>query len=150
MAFINKYFTKNDLDEISKTCSLIEKTTAGEVRVSVFGKRPRKLKSMSVKEVAVQEFYRLGMEKTRDKTGILIFILLKEKQFQILADQGINEKVKQETWDEIANTLSLTFKKGDYFNGLIKALLEIGKILTLHFPIKDDDTNELSNEVSVN
>ena len=149
MALIDKYFSKDDLKKISEACGKAEEKTAGEIRVSIFSKRPRKLKKKTLENVALDEFYRLGMDKTRDKTGILILIVLAERKFQILADSGINEKVAQSTWDEIAGTLSDHFKKATYLNGVTRCVSEIGAILAEHFPIKADDTNELSNEVSV-
>ena len=95
MALIDKYFSKDDLQKITEACEKAEEKTAGEVRVSIFSKRPRKLKNLSLKEVAQAEFFRLGMDKTRDKTGILLLIILVERKFQILADSGINAKVDQ-------------------------------------------------------
>ncbi len=149
MALIDKYFTKEDLRQITAACSTAEKQTAGEIRVSIFSKRPRKLRKKSLEEVALEEFYRLGMDKTRDKTGILLLIILAERQFQILADSGINAKVDQQTWNELAGELSARFKEGKYLDGIQNCVQRMGAILAQHFPIKSDDTNELSNEVSV-
>lgn len=149
MALIDKYFSKDDLQKITKACEKAEEKTAGEVRVSIFSKRPRKLKNLSLKEVAQAEFFRLGMDKTRDKTGILLLIILVERKFQILADSGINAKVDQQTWDELAERLSEHFKNGKYLEGVQYCVRQMGVILAQHFPIKADDTNEISNEVSV-
>jgi len=149
MALIDNYFSKDDLKKIAETCGRAEELTAGEVRVSIFSKRPRKLKKLTLEELALDEFYRLGMDKTRDKTGILLLIILAERKFHILADTGINTKVEQQTWDELAGKLSESFKNGNYLDGVTESVLRMGAILAKHFPIKTDDTNELSNEVSV-
>ncbi len=149
MALIDKYFSKEDLKKISEACGKAEKQTAGEIRVSIFSKRPRKLKSKNLEEVALAEFYRLGMHKTRDRTGILLLVILAERKFRILADTGINSKVEQETWNGIAAKLSGFFKTGEYLQGVSESVKQMGEILARHFPIKADDTNELSNEVSV-
>lgn len=150
MALIDHYFTKTDLQKIAHACGEVEKKTAGEIRVSVFSKRPRKLKKLALDEVALDEFYHMGMDKTRDRTGILLFILLAERKFQILADTGINAKVEQQVWDELAVGLSDSFKKGAYLEGVLQTVAGMGIILAQWFPRKADDTNELSNEVSVN
>ncbi|HDP67426.1 MAG TPA: TPM domain-containing protein [Candidatus Marinimicrobia bacterium] len=149
MALIDKYFSKDDLQQITVACGEAEKQTAGEIRVSIFSKRPRKLREKSLEEMALDEFFRLGMDKTRDQTGILLLIILAERKFQILADRGINAKVDQPTWDELADTLSEYFKNGKYLEGVQHCVRRMGAILAQHFPIKSDDTNELSNEVSV-
>ena len=149
MALIDKYFSKDDLNKIAEACGRAEELTTGEVRVSIFSKRSRKLKKKTLEEVALDEFYRLGMDKTRDKTGILLMIILAERKFRVLADTGINAKVEQQTWDEIAGKLSTCFRDGNYLDGVTDCVARMGKILAEHFPIKADDTNELSNEVSV-
>ena len=107
------------------------------------------MKGLELQDIALNEFYNLGMDKTRDKTGILLFILLKEKRFQILADTGINSKIEQKAWDDIALGLSDYFKNGNYLEGVVNTVGEMGKILSNHFPKKADDWDELSDEVSV-
>ena len=143
---IYRFFTDDDFLRISETVELNEKTTAGEIRVSIkqdvpsFGKK-------DVRELAEKEFFKLGMDKTRDKTGILIYLNLELRQFYILADSGINEKVAQSSWDSIRNEIQKEFKLGHYTEGLVYGIEEVGKILTEHFPIKPDDVNELTNKV---
>ena len=149
MSLIKKYFSASDLDAIKKACELAEKNTAGEIRVSIFGKRPPKSAKMSLPELAYAEFKNLGMEQTRDRTGILLLILLKEHQFQILADEGINAKVEQKVWDDIAEQMAEKFKNGEYLSGVVSAIERIGAILAQWFPRKPDDINELSDEVHI-
>lgn len=149
MALIDKYFKKEDLEKIARTCTEVEKNTSGEIRVSIYNKKPWRLRKKNIFELALYEFYRLGMDKTRDRTGILLFILLNERKFQILADSGINEKVNQEVWDNIASELTSYFKQGKYMEGVVKVVKKMGKVLSRYFPRKPDDINELSDEVSV-
>ena len=146
---IQKYFNKKDLITIRNACTEAEKTTSGEIRISVLNKRNKKQKNLSIKDLAIHEFHDLKMNETRDKTGILIFILLKEKQFQILADEGINEKVDPNTWQKHAEILIDFFKDKKYTDGLVTLIQNMGKILTEYFPIKNDDTNELPDEVVI-
>ena len=143
---IYNYLTDDELLRISNAIKQVEKATAGEIRVSIKEKRPF-LNNASIYELAKKEFYKLGVDKTRDKTGILIFILLDKKQFYILADEGINEIVAENTWDGIKNEMEKRFKEGNFCKGIIHGITEVGKLLSKHFPIKPDDTNELSNEV---
>ncbi len=49
------------------------------------------------------------MNETRDKTGILIYILLASRRFYIVADEGINSKVEQKTWDDIRSEMENQF-----------------------------------------
>lgn len=146
---IDKYFSPEDLTKISQACHEVEQQTAGEIRVCIYNSRPFGLRHKSVKTVALTEFYRLGMHKTRDKTGILLLILLKERRFHIIADQGIHSRVSQSTWDELAGELSEAFKQGAYLAGILQTVQKMGAILASHFPRKPDDTNELPDEIVV-
>jgi uncharacterized membrane protein len=127
----------------------MEKITAGEIRVAIKEKVPFTKKKKSIRDLAADEFYNLGMANTRDKTGILIYILLSQRKFYILADSGINEKVEQITWDTIRDEMVSEFKLGHYLEGITTTLEKVGQILGKYFPIKADDTNELSNKVIV-
>ena len=143
---IYNYLSDDDLFRISNKIKETEKTTSGEIRVSIKEKKPI-LSTSSLDVLAKKEFYKLGVDKTRDKTGILIFILLEKKQFYILADKGINEIVPENTWDGIKEEMQRMFREGDFCKGIIHGIDEAGLLLRKYFPIKPDDTNELSNKV---
>ncbi|NLT50864.1 MAG: TPM domain-containing protein [Ignavibacteria bacterium] len=146
---VDKYFTKEDLAKISDAISENEKKTSGEIRISISEKRPVFSGKKSLRQLAEKEFFSLKMDKTRDKTGILIYLLLEEKSFYILGDSGINKIIGQNTWDEIRNRMQQAFKSGNFLSGTIDAVNEMGNILAKHFPIHKDDTNELPNEIVV-
>lgn len=138
----------DDLLMISNAIREAEKTTSGEIRVSIREKKHFLRRKKTIGELAKEEFFRLGMDKTRDKTGILIYLLLSEKKFHILADTGINEKVEKNTWHKIKDNMQEKFRQGFFSEGIILGIREVGEILTRHFPVKEDDTNELPNTVS--
>jgi len=142
-------FKKPDLQAISAAIQEAERKTAGEIRVSIFKKRPRSARRLSLMEFAVAEFHQLKMQQTRDRTGILIVIMLDEHQFQILADTGINAKVEQIIWDKLANEMAQRFRSGEYLSGVVECVRQIGVILAFYFPRRDDDRNELSDEVKI-
>ena len=143
------YFSDDDFLRVSNKIQEMEKITSGEIRVSFKETKPVLKKRKSIRSIAEEEFAKLEMNTTRDKTGILIFILLKERQFYILADSGINIKVEQTVWDSVRNNMQNEFKNGNYLSGILSAIEQVGKILSEHFPIKSDDTNELSNKVVI-
>ena len=98
-----------------------------------------------VEEAAVTSFFREGLYRTRDETGILLFISVFEHRVWVLADRGINEKVKQGQWNKIVNMILEGIKNNNQAEAISKAVDEMGIILKEHFPIKTDDTNELKN-----
>lgn len=141
------FFSDDDFLRISNRITTAEKTTSGEIRVAIKESKPAFKSKKDIKELAVEEFVKLNMHATRDKTGILLYLLLKERQFHILADSGINEKVNPETWDNLRDKIQTEFKNGQFANGILECISDVGEILSGHFPIKADDTNELSNQV---
>lgn len=143
------FFDDDDFLRISNKIQENEKITSGEIRVSIKEKKSFHLKKKAVEELAKEEFFKLNMNETRDKTGILLFLILKEREFFILADSGINEKVSQQTWDEVRDDMQKKFKDGFYAEGILLGIERVGKILNNYFPIKPDDSNELSNRVVV-
>ncbi len=144
---IYDYFNDDELLRISNKIKETEKSTSGEIRVSIKEKKSILNKRKSTHDLAKHEFFRLKMDKTVDKTGILIFLILKERKFHILADEGINKKVEDKTWDKISDHMQEKFREGNFCEGIIHGIDHIGKVLSKHFPIKIGDTNELSNKV---
>ena len=98
-----------------------------------------------VEEAATTSFFHKGLYRTRDETGILIFISVFERKVWVLADRGINEKVRQGQWDEIVRMIVEGIKNKNQADAICEAIDEMGRILKEHFPIKADDTNELKN-----
>ncbi len=150
MSFFSKnLLTQAEMDQIAATISAVEKKTIGEVRVQVQKSRPFKYRTLSVYDLAVRNFYDLGMDKTKEKTGVLIFLLMSDKKFQIIGDEGINKKVSKEYWDVLALRVAEYFRENKFVEGICYAVEEVGKVLAAEFPMKKGDTNELSNDVIV-
>ena len=140
---------EDDLARIAAKISELERATSGEIRVSVVHRRRWSERAFTLEQLAHRDFYRLGMEKTKDATGVLLFLFLGERKFQIVADRGINERVPQETWDTIARVLTSFFKDQRYLEGVLEVLIRIGAVLHEHFPRHANDSDELSNNVDI-
>jgi putative membrane protein len=100
-----------------------------------------------VHQRALQAFFENNLHTTKERTGILIMVSSLEHRVEILADEGINKKVEPETWNKILIPLIDHLKKDHLADGLVETIVECGKVLSLHFPIREDDRNELSNKV---
>lgn len=100
-----------------------------------------------VEQRAIQAFYEKGLYKTRDNTGVLFFISLLEHKAWVLADTGIYNKISQEILHEYAVSIATGIKEGRAAQALCQEILKVGEILGEHFPIKEDDTNELPDQV---
>jgi uncharacterized membrane protein len=144
---VKTFLSKEDLSAVADAITGVERRTSGEIRVAIRQKRAKKEQKLSVEQLARLEFARLGMMKTVERTGVLIFILLEAREFFILADEHINEKVGPLTWDGIARAMAESFAKAEFRNGLVVAVRSVGEHLVSHFPVRKGDTNELPNDV---
>ncbi len=136
-------FSKTDREQIAAAISKAECCTSSEIRVHIEAKCPG-----DAVQTAVEVFDRLEMFKTRDRNAVLIFLCPNDKKFAIIGDTAINNAVGQGFWDCVYDGVVPFFKKKEYTNGLIFAIEQAGFQLQKHFPLKKDDTNELSNDVS--
>ena len=146
---LQNYLNDDELLRISNKIKEAEKKTAGEIAVSIReyksffeGKKP-------LRQLAEKEYVRLGINKTKEGTGVLIFLLLSKRQFYILADDNINKLTGEQVWADIKNIMQEKFVRGEFCKGILFGIDEIGKILAQHFPISPDDKNEISNRVVI-
>ncbi|MDR3609662.1 MAG: TPM domain-containing protein [Ignavibacteriaceae bacterium] len=147
---IYDFVNDDELLRITNKIREYEKLTAGEICVSIREHKTLLQWRKPVAELAKREFVRLGIGKTRDKTGVLIYILLEERQFFILADSAINDKVTEDTWHKIKDGMQEFFVNGKFAKGIIYGVEKTGKVLAEHFPVKPDDTNEIPDRVILN
>jgi putative membrane protein len=106
-----------------------------------------KRKETAVMQRAERAFYEKGLYKTKKNTGVLFFLSLLERKVWILADKGIYEKINQETLNKFAKSVSQGIRDGRACDALCEAIRESGALLSNHFPVTPDDTDELSDEV---
>ncbi len=109
---------------------------------------PKKIMKKKAEDRAYLHFIKAGLTETRDRTGILIFISYLERRVIIIGDMGINKKIKQEKWGEFIEIIIAGIKNNRLADSLVSVIKQCGHILEEHFPIKPDDTNELSNDVT--
>jgi len=143
MSKVEDFLTKEEEQEIVSAIGIAEKNTSGEIRVHI-----EKENSIAPLDRAMEVFRKLQMENTRERNGVIIYVAVKSKQFAIYGDKGINEKVGHDFWDCTKDVMANQFKNGNFKQGLIDSILRAGEQLKTHFPYQDNDTNELSNEIS--
>lgn len=98
-----------------------------------------------VRASAMASFYRSGLHRTRDETGVLIYVSLFERRVWVLGDRGINQKVGQDSWDEIVSIVTGGVREGTQGAALCRAVERTGEILAAHFPVRPEDRDELPN-----
>ena len=98
-----------------------------------------------VKEAAMTNFFNHDLYRTRDETGVLVLISVFERRVWVLADRGINAKVDKGRWDGIVAHIVAGIKNGRQADAICEAVGQVGGILAEHFPVREDDVNELDN-----
>lgn len=98
-----------------------------------------------VQEAAVTNFYQNGLFRTRDETGVLLYISVFERKVWVLADRGINEKVPRDAWTEVVDVITGGIHEKRQAEAICTAVESVGVMLARHFPVRPDDTNELKN-----
>lgn len=136
------YFSKFDSDRIVAAIAAAEKGSSGEVRVHVTRRVPKDLEAR-----ALRRFELLGMTKTAERNGVLIYIAPRARQFRILGDVAIHEKCGEEFWREVAAAMETSFRKGEFTEGVVRGVERVGEVLARHFPRKSGDRDELSNAI---
>lgn len=132
-----------DAKKLSAAIAEAESRTSGEIRIFITHK-----KCPDPMAAAAEQFDKLGMGATQERNGVLLFIAPRSRNFAILGDQGIHEKCGPEFWQQLAAAMSAAFKGGRLTEGLVQAVEKAGELLTQHFPRKEDDRNELPDEVA--
>jgi uncharacterized membrane protein len=134
---------KLDTGRVTEAIGGAEKRTSGEIRVSV-----ARLFWGDVFRAAAKAFDRLEMHKTKQRNGVLVFVVPSRRRFVVLGDSGIHERVGQEFWDRVAAAMSEHFRRGEFTEGIVHGIEVIGEQLSTHFPYQGaDDVNELPDDV---
>jgi putative membrane protein len=108
---------------------------------------PPWLRYEHVREAAYAAFVEKGVHRTRDRTGILVYIALRERMVEIVGDVAVNDKLGIEVLAAMAGTLEAHVKAGA--ERFAAALEGFAPQLAKALPVRADDTDELSNSVLV-
>jgi uncharacterized membrane protein len=135
-------FSKFDSDRIVAAIAAAEKRTSGEIRVHVTRRVPKDLEQR-----ALRRFQLLGMTKTAERNGVLIYIAPRARQFRILGDVAIHAKCGEGFWKEVASAMEEAFRRGELTEGVVKGVERVGEVMGRHFPRRAGDTNELPNTI---
>lgn len=102
-------------------------------------------KSHSAKERAIDIFSELRIWDTEHNNGILIYLLLADRDVEIVADRGIHAITDAGEWNKICRAMEVAFQHGRYEQGVIEGIQEITQHLRHHFPANAQNKNELSD-----
>ena len=133
------------LARIEQAINAGEATHSGQIRFVVEGALDGAplFRNQSARERALDVFSHLRIWDTAHNNGVLIYLLLADRDVEIVADRGIDAKVGAEGWEKICSEMETAFRAADFERGVIKGIEAVSRELATHFPRVGGGTNEL-------
>jgi uncharacterized membrane protein len=145
---LTRAFPESDLAAIAQATAAGELRHDGEVRFAVEAALDTAalLRGQSARERAMEVFANLRVWDTERNNGVLIYLLLADRDVEIVADRGIHLKAGAATWETICRTMEQAFAQGRYREGVIAGIEAVSEQLALHFPVSGERVNELPDD----
>ena len=115
-----------------------------QVRVALV---PRRARRAVAHRAAMEQFTIRGIARTKNRTGILIFVSLAEHYARIIADVGIAGRVPQSEWQGAIDALIAHMSGGRIADGFVAAIDVCGRVLETHFPRAETNRDELPDRI---
>jgi uncharacterized membrane protein len=143
---IDRAFPDAAMDRIEAGVTAAELGTSGQIRIGIEASLPAiaVAAGYSARERAVDVFSQLRVWDTEHNNGVLIFLLMADKDVEIVADRGIDAKVGAAAWESICKEMEALFRNGEFEAGVTLGAQRIGDHLREHFPAQSS-RNELPN-----
>ena len=145
-----RLFSEPDFVAITDAIGRAEATMSAEVRVHLErrvhrlpGQRPDALRR------ARRVFAHLGMHLTAEHHGVLLYLAIEDRKLAVVGDEGIHRRVGDAYWEGVRDLMVAKLREGRALDAVLAGIAEIGRVLAEHFPRRPDDTNELSDHVSL-
>jgi uncharacterized membrane protein len=142
---VRKIFPPRVLASIEKAIKASEATHSGQIRFVVEGALDGAplLRNQSARHRALDVFSHLRIWDTAHNNGVLIYLLLADRDVEILADRGIDALVGTAGWEKICAAMEADFGRGNFEAGVIKGIEAVSRQLAKHFPKHGAGRNEL-------
>lgn len=138
-------FPDTSLAAIEAAIKTTESAHVGEIRFVVEGALDLAslLRRQSPRERAIQVFSELRVWDTEFNNGVLIYLLLADRDVEIVADRGINAKLTQQAWETICREMEAAFQLSHYQIGALLGIHAVSRHLRDTFPARDVGRNEM-------
>lgn len=141
---VPNFFTEEEKLAIVQTIRQAETSTSGEIRLFV----ESSTKFVDAIDRAKELFFKLEMDETEHRNGVLVYVAMKDHQLALFADEGIYKALSPAFWNEAVTEMLADFKGNHIVDGLQKCINKIGQVLTEKFPYEaETDKNELPDDI---
>jgi uncharacterized membrane protein len=148
---VNVAFPPRTLRAIEKAVQASHRAHIGQVRFVVEGALPIEalLTSTSARERAIDVFSQLRVWDTEHNNGVLIYLLLADRDVEIVADRGVHAHVHAAEWETICQSMEANFRLGKFEAGVLLGVEQVSELLKRHFPAQQDRRSELPSKPAV-
>ena len=142
---VQRAFPAGDLARIEQAIAAGERTHRGQVCFAVEGALPplRAWRGVTPRERALEVFGLLRVWDTEENAGVLIYLLLADRDVEIVADRGIDRRVGAAAWQAICTRMEAAFAQHRFVDGVVQGIGDVSALLAEHFPHGATGVNEL-------
>jgi uncharacterized membrane protein len=143
-----RVFTPQALAEIEAAIKDVESRHSGEIRFVVETALDvnELLADIAPRARALEVFGHTRVWDTEANNGVLIYVLLADRDVEILADRGIASRVPPAEWETICREIEAHYRAGRFAQGSVAGVRSVGQLLARHFPNDRGDANELPDQ----
>ena len=143
---VSRAFPASAMAAIEEAIAKSEREHSGEVRFAVEPALDTSalLAGESARERAIEVFSLLRLWDTDERNGVLIYLLLADRDIEIVADRGLNV-VQAAEWEAICKTMEQALRRGEFQQALVDGVRAVSRLVARHFPCREADRNELPN-----
>ncbi len=144
-ASVRRAFPPHALEAIERAIRDTEARHDGQIRFAVEAALDLSplLAGQTAQERAIEVFSELRVWDTEHNNGVLIYLLLADRDVEIVADRGIHARLGQETWETICSEMEAAFRNGLFELGVLAGVCAVGEHLARHFPASGGKPNEM-------
>jgi uncharacterized membrane protein len=144
---VRRAFPPAAMAAIEQAVARSETQHRGEVRFAVEAALDVSglIAGQSARARAIEVFSQLGVWDTDDNNGVLIYLLLADRDVEIVADRGINAVVAAHEWEAICRAMEAALRRREFEPAVLGAIEAVTRLLARHFPPRAGDRNELAN-----
>jgi len=142
---VARAFPANSMSRIEQAIKEGERSHDGEIRFAVEAAlHPAQVwRGVSARSRAIELFAELGVWDTERNNGVLLYLLLAERDVEIVADRGFNGKVSAEEWERVCRRMEGALRERRHADAVIDGVHAVSSIIARHFPPQAGGRNEL-------
>lgn len=136
---VKRHFSTQALQNIEAAIRAGETKHTGEIRFVVeAGLHPYEVLSKKTpRQRGIELFSHLNIWDTEQNNGVLIYLLLADRDVEIVADRGIDKQIGYDQWNLICHQMEILFRRGEFEQGVMQGLNAVSAALEKHFPVEN-------------